>query len=510
MASTYSQYKIELVGTGEQAGTWGTTTNNNFGSDTPGTYQGFEQAIGGKATIDLSAGGTIALTLTNSNAAQNARALFFDLGGSPSGAVTLQVPAIQKSYIVKNGSGQTVTVEISGGTGVAVPNGSTTVVYADGTNVVTALNYAPALTLGAALPVASGGTGITSFGTGVATFLGTPSSANLAAAVTDETGSGALVFATSPTLVTPALGTPSSGTLTNATGLPLSTGVTGLLPVANGGTATATPSLVAGSNVTVSGTWPNQTIASSNSGGTVTSVSGTGTVQGLSLSGTVTSSGNLTLGGSLSAVNLTSQVTGTLPVANGGTGATTLTSNNVIIGNGTSAVQFVAPSTTGNVLTSNGTTWTSAAPGGGANLQEFSSSGTYTKPAGATFVMVEAWGGGGGGGSGRNGRSGGSGSGGAGGGGGSYVTRLFKATDVGGTETVTIASGGSGGASQTSTGTNGNQGTDGGNTTFGSLLTFLRRRVWSRGQTKYKRRTRGRGAGCLVRRPAPVLHNPQV
>jgi hypothetical protein len=101
MASTYSQYKIELVGTGEQAGTWGTTTNNNFGSATPGTYQGFEQAIGGKATIDLSAGGTIALTLTNSNAAQNARALFFDLGGSPAGAVTLQVPAIQKSYIVK-------------------------------------------------------------------------------------------------------------------------------------------------------------------------------------------------------------------------------------------------------------------------------------------------------------------------------------------------------------------------------------------------------------------------
>jgi hypothetical protein len=67
------------------------------------------------------------------------------------------------------------------------------------------------------LPVANGGTGITSFGTGVATFLGTPSSANLAAAVTDETGTGALVFANTPTFVTPVLGTPTSGTLSGCT-----------------------------------------------------------------------------------------------------------------------------------------------------------------------------------------------------------------------------------------------------------------------------------------------------
>jgi hypothetical protein len=72
---------------------------------------------------------------------------------------------------------------------------------------------------GTLLP-AHGGTGITSLGAGVATFLGTPSSANLAAAVTGETGSGALVFGTSPTLVTPVLGVPTSGDLSNCTGSP--------------------------------------------------------------------------------------------------------------------------------------------------------------------------------------------------------------------------------------------------------------------------------------------------
>jgi hypothetical protein len=95
--------------------------------------------------------------------------------------------------------------------------------------------------------------------------------------------------------------------------------------------------------------------------------------------------------------DLTTAVTGTLPVANGGTGAASLTGNSVAITNaGGTALSTVAAGANGNVLTSNGSTWTSAAASGGQLQTEvFASPGTWTKPASCTRVRVTVIGGGG-------------------------------------------------------------------------------------------------------------------
>lgn len=140
MASTYSSLKIELIGTGDQAGTWGSTTNTNLGT-------ALEQAITG--TVDVTfASADVTLTLTDTNAAQNARALRLNLTGTSGGARNLIVPAIAKQYIVNNGTADTVTIKNSTGSGVAVPTGVTLTVFNNATNIVVVNNYAPTFAAG--------------------------------------------------------------------------------------------------------------------------------------------------------------------------------------------------------------------------------------------------------------------------------------------------------------------------------------------------------------------------
>ncbi len=154
MASTYSPLKIELIGTGDQSGTWGTTTNTNLGT-------ALEEAITGSADVTF-ASGTVTLTLTDTNATQTARNLRLNLTGTSGGAQNLIVPGIEKLYLVNNGCADAITVKNATGTGIAVPAGKSMFVFNTGSNVVDAITHLSSLTLGSALPIASGGTGSTS------------------------------------------------------------------------------------------------------------------------------------------------------------------------------------------------------------------------------------------------------------------------------------------------------------------------------------------------------------
>ena len=136
MASTYSDLKIELIGTGEQSGTWGTTTNTNFST-------AISEAITGTADVTFSSA-DITLTLTNTNSAQTARNLRLNLLGTSGGARNLILGSgcqIEKFYLINNTLADAVTVKNTTGSGVAVPAGTAMLVFNNGTDVVNPLTY---------------------------------------------------------------------------------------------------------------------------------------------------------------------------------------------------------------------------------------------------------------------------------------------------------------------------------------------------------------------------------
>lgn len=247
MATYVNNLRLKEITTGDEDGTWGTSTNTNLELITDGFSYG---------TKEMAADANETFTMPDATA-DDTRSFYLKITSAVSLTATREVTlgpnTISKVWVIENATSgsQIITIKQGSGATVNVANGSKVMVVTDGAGAGAAvLNANPTetstgtvtsvggtgtvngitltgtvtssgnLTLGGTLanvdlttqvtgtlPVANGGTGITSFGTGVATFLGTPSSANLASALTDETGTGVAVFNVSPALTTPKITT---------------------------------------------------------------------------------------------------------------------------------------------------------------------------------------------------------------------------------------------------------------------------------------------------------------
>lgn len=318
MPTTYStNLAISLIATGEEAGNWGTITNTNLGTL-------IEQAISGYVSQAITDGADTVISISTPSGGA-ARNMSLQLTGTLSAPRNLIVPANRKLYFIYNNTsgGHPVTVKVSGQTGVSVPNGRKMVLVSNGTDVVQAVDYTTIAYAESFVPL---GSSVPTNGV----YLPSANTVGVAANTTNVmnlTSGGIQV------------GSPDGG-------------------YQGAGTINATGLFVNGSPV---GT----------SGGTVTSVTGTGTVNGITLTGTGTGAVTLTLGGTLGSVNLTSQVAGILPVANGGTGQS----------NASNAINALLPLQTNNggkFLTTNGSavSWATVSGGTGTVTSVELSAGT--------------------------------------------------------------------------------------------------------------------------------------
>jgi len=297
-------------------------------------------SVGGTGTVN---GITLTGTVTSSGS--------LTLGGTLSG-VSLTTQVTGTLPVANGGTGATTLTGYVKGSGTSAFTASATIPGSDISGNISG----NAANVTGTVAVANGGTGATTL-TGYVK------------------GSGTSAFTASATIPGSDISGNISGNAAN---------VTGTVAVANGGTG-ATSAAAARTNLGATTVGANvftltnpsaitflqinadntvsaldaasfrTAIGAGSGGGTVTSVSGTGSVNGITLTGTVTSSGSLTLGGTLSGVSLTTQVSGTLPAANGGTGQSSYTVGDILYASTTSALSKLAGVATGNALISGGT-----------------------------------------------------------------------------------------------------------------------------------------------------------
>jgi hypothetical protein len=384
MPSLYSaNLKIELMTTGDKSGVWGSITNSNLGS-TSSASSGIEQAIVGKATLltaDFTAN-VATFTLIDDPNYQVARALYLQVDATLSAAGTINVPSIQKPYLVFNNSvgGFAVTIKVTGlGGGISIPNGRRTWVYTDGANnVLTAVDYLPSLALGSAMLTTSGGTGQNSYTAGDMTYYASGTSFT-------KLPIGSNTFVLTSTGSAPQWVAPSTipvGTATNIAG-----GATGSLPYQSAASTTTFLSLGTTNNVLTAGaTGPQYVAQSTLTAGAATNLAGgaanrfpyqtgagtttflaaptvagsailwDGSNLGWALGPASSSAANLAGGGNYTVVYQSS--VGTTAYLTNGTTGQLLTANS----SGAPA-WTAAPGAAGNLLTSDGAgAWTSAAP----------------------------------------------------------------------------------------------------------------------------------------------------
>jgi len=305
MATYVNNLRLTEITTGDEDGTWGTTTNSNWDFATDAFGYGVKNMAGDADQTFTMADGTV----------DTLRSMYLKITSTvapltATRTLTIAPNTVSKVWIIENNAAGSQSIIIKQGSGaeITIATGTRAMVYTDGA------------------------------GAGAAVFLASPTISTLAGTVLVANGGTSLTTLTANNVI-----------LGNGASAP-----TFVAPSTSGNVLT--------SNGT---TWSSTAPATS---GTVTSVAAS-VPSIFSISGSpITSSGTLAMTYSGTA----------LPVANGGTSLTTLTANNVILGNGASAPTFVAPSSSGNVLTSNGTTWASSAPAAGGIVYTVTKTTTYT------------------------------------------------------------------------------------------------------------------------------------